>query len=269
MTSLRKNILHATIIILTATLLISGLNIFQWLHENQALNKQIKQLEDLGKVRDVKDDNPRQTSTKANQSPENQDLYDYNNISLINASLAELKAINSDTVGWIRVNGTNINYPFVQTTDNDYYLHHAFDKTPNGAGWIFRDYRNSDETAQHQIIYGHARQNGVMFGSLKNVLSEDWYNNSANHFIKTSTENHNSLWQIFSVYKITTTSDYLKVDFENEAAFANFIQALKKRSLYNFPTTLTAKEQILTLSTCHSDNERTVVHAKLVKQVAK
>lgn len=59
---------------------------------------------------------------------------------LIDVNFNELKKINNDTVGWIKVEGTNINYPFVHTNNNDYYLNHSFDKSsngPDGYSWIF------------------------------------------------------------------------------------------------------------------------------------
>ena len=65
-------------------------------------------------------------------------------MNLIDVDFTELKQTNSDVIGWIQVNGTNINYPFVQTNDNSYYLTHAFNKSYNDAGWVFLDYRNND-----------------------------------------------------------------------------------------------------------------------------
>ena len=66
---------------------------------------------------------------------------------------------NQETVSWITVNGTNINYPVVQHSDNEYYLNHSFDGSENSAGWIFLDYRNNIEnTEKNTIIYGHSRE---------------------------------------------------------------------------------------------------------------
>ena len=66
----------------------------------------------------------------------------------------KLKRINSDTVGWIEVESTNIGYPIVQTTDNNYYLTHSFDKASNDAGWVFMDYRNSSDGIQRTEHWG-------------------------------------------------------------------------------------------------------------------
>ncbi|UKI28161.1 MAG: class B sortase [Clostridium sp.] len=63
----------------------------------------------------------------------------------------ELKKINKDVKGWIEVNGTTIDYPYVQTNNNNFYLNHTFDKTSNGAGWIFLDYRNNTNFEDKKI----------------------------------------------------------------------------------------------------------------------
>lgn len=89
-------------------------------------------------------------------------------MNLINVDFNELKKFNSNTKGWIQVNGTNINYPFVQAKDNKFYLTHSFDKSYNSAGWVFLDYRNNiNELSKNTIIYAHGRLDTTMFGSLK------------------------------------------------------------------------------------------------------
>ena len=110
--------------------------------------------------------------------PENKnDIYwDYLNYNMININFNELKSINDETVGWIQVNNTNINYPVVKHSDNEYYLKHQFDKSYNTAGWVFMDYRNNNNSFENKntIIYGHALKNKAIFGSLKNTLEESW-----------------------------------------------------------------------------------------------
>ena len=197
------------------------------------------------------------------------DIYfDYMKLKFIDVDINKLKTFNPDTIGFIKVMGTNINYPFVQTLDNDYYLNRSYDKTYNNAGWIFLDYRNNEFNDKNTIIYGHGRINGTMFGSLKDTLKSSWQNNKDNYIIKISTEKENSIWQIFSVYKIATTSDYLQTSFSDNE-FESFINLIKGRSSYNFETNVTNEDKVLTLSTCYNDNDKMVVHAKLIKYVQK
>lgn len=81
---------------------------------------------------------------------------------------AELRKINEDIVAWIQIPGIGVDYPVVQGEDNEYYLHHTFQKEANKAGSIFLDYRNrADFTEQRVIIYGHNMKDGSMFSNLK------------------------------------------------------------------------------------------------------
>lgn len=189
---------------------------------------------------------------------------------LIDVDLSKLKNDNNDTVGWININNTNINYPFVQTIDNDYYLDHSFDKEYNEAGWLFLDYRNNhDFSDRNNVIYGHSRLDKTMFGSLNKVLKRDWYSNRDNHVIRISLDNENTLWQVFSVYKIKTESYYITTNFNNDSEYLKFLDTISKRSIYDFDVHLDKDDKVLTLSTCYSDTERTVVHARLIKRSSK
>ena len=88
----------------------------------------------------------------------------------------ELKTVNDDVVGWLKVGGLTISFPVVRTTNNSFYLDHSIDKSYNTAGWIFMDYKNKlDGTDRNIVIYGHNRRNGSMFGKLKNILKKEWY----------------------------------------------------------------------------------------------
>ena len=178
-----------------------------------------------------------------------------------------VKKKNSDTVGFIKVNGTNVNYPIVQSNNNSYYLKHAFDKTPNSAGWVFADYRNNMiNFDKNTVIYGHSRSNQTVFGSLKKVLNKSWYSNKDNHIIKLSTPTENTLWQIVSIYTIAPESYYITTKF-SESQFQTFIKTIKERSQIQFSGTINENDKILTLSTCEdvAGTRRLVIHAKLIK----
>ena len=105
-----------------------------------------------------------------------------------------------------------------------------------------------------------------MFGSLKNILSNDWLDNSNNHIIKLSTEYENTLWQIFSIYKIPNTSDYIQTSFNDSNSFDKFTKMIIDRSKYNFNTSINYNDKILTLSTCYNNDIKIVLHAKLIKR---
>lgn len=197
----------------------------------------------------------------------NEMYWQYLNTPLSSVDFTELLKQNEDTVGWLIVNNTNINYPVVQTSNNDYYLKHAFDKSKNYAGWVYADFRNNFHTlSKNTVIYAHGRKDGVMFGSLLNTIKENWYTNTENQIIQLSTLKYNTMWQIFAIYKIEAESYYITTDFTTNAAFAEFANTLKARSVYDFGVELGETDKMLTLSTCYNDKgTRFVVHAKLVK----
>ena len=191
----------------------------------------------------------------------------YANISYMSTNLDDLVKKNSDTVGWLKVNNTNVNYVVVQGNDNEYYLKHDFNKRNNSNGWIYGDYRDDFELfGTNTIIYGHNLTNRTMFGSLVWALKESWYKNTDNHYIKLSTIKSNTVWKIFSIYQIKPEVYYLKTYFGSEAEHQEFLDTLKKRSIYNFGEDLTTNDKILTLSTCSDDGtKRMVIHAKMIK----
>lgn len=266
----KKNfILFIIFLILIGGIVISLFNILVWFKDSHNISKQTENILEVTNIENVPDNE--NTVTKDDSSIDKSDPYwDYIKMDLIDVDFNELKEINKDTKGWIQVNGTNVNYPFVQTTDNTYYLNHAFDKSSNGGGWVYLDYRNdlsSDD--KNTIIYGHGRQNKTIFGSLKNTLNDSWLNNTDNHVIKLSTEYKNTLWQVFSVYKIPTTNDYIRTIFYDDDDYALFLNKLISRSIYDFNTTISNSDKILTLSTCYDNDNKVVIHAKLIKSVDK
>ncbi len=190
--------------------------------------------------------------------------------SMLKLDFDNLISFNSDTIGWIRVWGTDINYPVVQTNDNNFYLTHSFDKSYNKAGWIFADYTNSNlknnQLDENTVIYGHNRQNRSMFGTLSNTLKKEWRDTEKNRYINFSTRDESMVWEVFSTYTIDSENYYIKTSFSSEEEYEKFIKTIIDRSVYNFNVNVTTQDKILTLSSCTNIGEgRTVVHAKLMK----
>ena len=260
----KKVIMLIVSIICVVLIILSAVKIFGWFQDNKQIDDEIQSLDNI-KVEEVEDSDK---TEKISNNVKKDDLYwKYINTKLINVDFEELKSINKDTVGWIQVSGTNINYPFVQTDNNEYYLNKSFYKKNNNAGWVFLDYRNNiAKLDRNTIIYAHGRVNGTMFGSLKNILTSGWLNDDNNYIVRLSTEAENTLWQVFSVYKIPTTNDYIQVTFKNDKEFLNLAKKLLNRSQHNFKTNIEKNDKILTLSTCYDDNEKVVLHAKLIKR---
>jgi len=260
------------LIILSAIFLsmfaVSLINIFFWVDDNKESKENLEEINEIVNV-ETKEDTE-ETELVNRPLDNNSDYWYYTTFPLIDVDLTELKKKNSDTVGWINVNNTNINYPVVQAKDNDYYLHHSYNKSYNEAGWIYLDYRNSpDFSGKNNIIYGHHRKDNTMFTTLLNALNYNWYINKDNHIIRISTESTNTLWQIISVYKTPVESYYIKTNFYTDNEYKTFLDTIVGRSIHNFNTDTTIEDKILTLSTCYTDDIRLVVHAKLIKKEIK
>lgn len=180
----------------------------------------------------------------------------------------KLKEINTDIVGYIEVDNTNISYPVVKSSDNSYYLNHSYKKEKNNIGSIFLDYRNDlDNLSKNNIIYGHGRLDNTMFGSLNNLLDSNNLDSKESYYITLSTPNSIMTFKIFSVYTIPKEGYYIKTYFSSNKYFKEFLETIMKRSIYNFNTDVSTNDKILTLSTCKDNfGKRVVVHAKLLKK---
>lgn len=191
-----------------------------------------------------------------------------NNLIIKNNYIASLLSINEDVVGWLKVNNTNVDYPVVKGTDNEYYLKNNLHKEPDENGWIYMDYRGSDSNLkQNTIIYGHNMYySGVMFGTLHKATYRNWYTNDENLVISFNTMYETMNWRIFSIYHVKKTSDYLITDFATDDDYNEYIKKMTERSIYDFGLNVTANDKMLTLSTCTGDNERLVIHAVLLKE---
>ena len=144
-------------------------------------------------------------------------------------------------------------------------MNRNFEKEYNGGGWLFADYKNKfDGTDKNIVIYGHNMKDKSMFGTLENILKEDWYNNEENYIIDFITEETEQKYEVFSVYKIKNEDYYITTEFKGKE-FEKFIGTLKSRSVKKFDVEVSGEDSILTLSTCADNNEyRVVLHAKKV-----
>ncbi len=185
-----------------------------------------------------------------------------------NIDFESLKKKNSDTVAYIKVNNTKIDYVIVKGKDNDYYLHHNFNKKWNVAGWVFADYHNKfDESDKNIVIYGHNMKNGSMFGTLKTILNKKWYKNKKNNIVNLVTENGEYSYQVFSIYSIDSEDYYINTKFKDNNEFNKFVKKIKSRSIYDYKVNISGEDKILTLSSCiGTKGKRVVLHAKLIEE---
>lgn len=188
---------------------------------------------------------------------------------LLRAKFKKLHETNPDIIGWISIPGTIIDYPVVQTTDNDYYLDHSITGVYLKSGSIFVDYRNqSNWLDKNTVIYGHNMASGEMFAQLAKFKHGTFLRN--NKYIYIYTEESVRIYTIFSAYQTDIYTPYTSVVFASDN---DFIEWAKKAysSSDKSPSgrfKFTAASQIITLSTCTNslnDDERFAVHAVLTE----
>ena len=226
----------------------SSIHIYKWYKDNNHNKNQLKTIKEKADVSITKDDNDEES---------------------ISLNFDELLAINEETVAWINIPGTLIDYSVVRHDDNSYYLYHSFDKTYNGAGWIYADYNTDlDNLSNNNVIYGHSMINRTMFGSLRDVLKSKYLESTDKYYIYLSTPKYDYTFKIFSSYHIKPTDDYIKTSFEN-GEFEEWLNMITSRNIINYKTDVNKEDKILTLSTCYSDTERMAVHAKLINTKSK
>ena len=180
---------------------------------------------------------------------------------------------NPDTVGWLTVPGTDINYPVVQRDDNEYYLNHSFEGEDDTNGALFVDAR-CDIVNQHSntIIYGHNMNSGLMFGNLDAYLDQDYYN--AHKTVTFNTIYEHRTYEIVAVclsrveYQDENSYRYYNfIQAENQAEWDAFVNNVNKLSIFSKEVDLEETDKVLTLSTCNNYTEdgRLFVVAKRIE----
>ncbi|MBQ3306789.1 MAG: class B sortase [Bacilli bacterium] len=165
----------------------------------------------------------------------------------------KLKELNSDTVGWIEIRNTNINYPFVQANDNDYYLTHSFYRYENVEGWIYLNYLNNPNLRDpNSILFGHDTHGRNMFSDLKKL-----YEGLLGNYIPITIYLENE------TYHYETVAIFLVEEHDNQFLKAKLSQkdledALSK-SKYDFNKKVDTTNHFITLSTCYNSSSQKVI----------
>lgn len=181
----------------------------------------------------------------------------------------ELHLQNKDMAGWIKIDGTTVNYPVMQTPSSpNYYLRRNFDKEYSAWGTPYIQENCNLAESDNIIIYGHHIRGDKMFGALKKYTSQDFFKEHG--IIKFDTLTRRDEYQIIAVFKTTISAGgyryYDYVGGENEKAFNDYVAKCKELSLYDTGITAVYGDKLITLSTCEysADNGRLVVVAKRI-----
>lgn len=180
-----------------------------------------------------------------------------------------LKKVNPDVQGWLYQKGTVINYPVVQGTDNDTYLHTRFDKQWSGGGTLFVDYRmEKDFKGFNSIIYGHHMKDGSMFRSIRGYTKEEGYYDK-HKTLELATPHGNYHLMVFSAFitKATDENTYkMTYDEAEKQAYIDRAWEQSELPITRDSVDVTKDDRLVTLSTCAYDYEeaRYIVMCKMV-----
>ncbi|MFQ9515947.1 MAG: class B sortase [Eubacterium sp.] len=160
---------------------------------------------------------------------------------------------NDEAKGYIKLDGTRIQYPIVEHSDNEFYLKRGSDKLSNGAGSIFIDYRTEGLEGSMCILYGHNMLDGSMFKGLMDFRNSDFCKKHSTFDIYVGYKHY--IYYVFSTFAAKDTNEEIyKFGFEDNNDFQNWINRVYSKSSYRFdcekPDT---SDKIIMCSTCVDD----------------
>lgn len=179
-----------------------------------------------------------------------------------------MSAINGDYVGWLKQEGTPIDYPIAQAGDNKFYMYHSFKLEDNRAGCLFLDYRNKAPFSDANcVVYGHHMKDKSMLAALINYETQEYYD--ANPIMKLYTPCGDYDIEIFSGIVASGAHDFLKFNFESKAEFDEYWQPFIENSTFKSDVRPEFGDRIITLITCtyEFDNARYIVCGRMLPTV--
>ena len=240
------------LVILTVILVLGILYISYYLYEN---NKNKKDNNEI--LNNIKIDKGQITETKTERM----------------LQLEELQKQNEEIIGWLEIEGTNINYPVLQTDNNDYYMNHNYKKEYSAPGSLFLDKDfDLENGSSNYLIYGHRNKNGLMFEDLLKYEDQNFYNEHKK--VKFTTNEEDSEYEILAVFysRLYYKSEkdvfryYYFVNAKNEEEYNDFVSNAKKASIYDTNVSAKYGDQLMTLSTCayHTEDGRFAIVCKKI-----
>ena len=236
-----------------------GFKFFTWYGNYRRVNSMMDEIKDATTISNLVDDSNTTVIEPHEDISKFAPYWNYINLSLIGVNLEEVRKVNPDTVGWIQIKGTEIDYPVVRGADNGYYTKHSFDNKTNNFGAIYLNSQTDlSDVPANTIILGNKTFMNTLFGKIDIINKPSWKQNDTNHIIKFATDNYTALYQVFSVYKQKGISNFNIVPDEN------YLTEITNKSNYDFKTTVDLNDKIITVST-NSKRTNLVIHGKMIK----
>ena len=183
---------------------------------------------------------------------------------------------NKRLIGWVKIDDTNIDYPVMQTTDNEYYLDHGFDGQEFRAGTVFMDCTDSfgaypDQWSENIVLYGHNMADNTMFGSLRQYRQNPSYYKEA-PFITFSSNYADYTYVMVGLIITSGNADsdfkyWQMEELDDKTTFDSFMGSVNAKNMIDNPIDVQYGDSLLTLSTCYSDedNSRFVIVARRLR----
>lgn len=244
----KKKFTVIKVLYITILLLIAAFCFYKYFSIKDDRKEQKQEHEKILDVADIKEDTSDDDNNKIN--------------------FEELSKINSDIVGWITIENSNINYPIVQGQNNTYYLKHSFEKKYSGYGTIYMDATaDTNFNSLNTFIYGHNTSNSTMFADLGKFMKQSFFDEHKNIFIYTKDKNYKL--EIFSVHVDRASSKSYQMNFTTMNLYKEYIDLMKEYSVIKSDVEIDYEtDKIVTLYSCshergNSKLDRYFVHAKL------
>lgn len=178
---------------------------------------------------------------------------------------AALSAKNPEIKAWVHLNGTAVDLPIVQTTDNSFYLSHRFDGKKNKLGTPFIDAANAGSfTDRHTVVYGHAVKSGAMFGSFWEYENPNYFNRNPELtlYLPDGTQ---QILKVFSCTRVDGLRSAIPISFASDDAFLSFVNGLNEQSAFTSNVDVKATDRIISFCVCLQDDstKRLLVSCKL------
>ena len=282
---MKRKLRNGISVLLAVAFVISGALVLQQLHDDQAADKAYETAQELAlpsvpepaPTEPAPVTEPKLPETPVPMAPEpapeepEQAPLEENVQFLLELDLDALRQTNERVLGWIHIPDSPIDYPLLQVQDNNEYLRRAWDGTPNQAGCIFLECRNSRDFSDfNTLIYGHYMRNGKMFGSLHRYQEQEY--RDAHPYIYIVTDEGVRRYEVFAAYEADVVSDTYRLVFEDDARKQNVLDYYLDSSVLESGILPTVEDHILTLSTCTGTgtyNTRWVVQAALTGEFAR
>lgn len=262
---INKTLYRLLVALLTVTLIVSGTFVVRYFMDSAQQKEKYDELAAL--VEDARKETLPEAPAEATPAePESTEILAPTEPVML-AEYAALYEKNPDTIGWITIDGTPVNYPVMQTPDRtDYYLHRNFNHEQSSQGCIYvRETCDVFAPSDNVTIYGHHMKDGSMFGSLKKFQKKSFW--EEHHSIRFDTLYERHTYTVFAVFATSASVGqgfaYHSFEYAEDAAdFDDFIATCKKLSFYDTGITPVYGDKIICLSTCeytHTDGRLVVV----------